>query len=157
MLDERMWKKMTGGRPISLSFDTYLKPIKTNGLIELIDKCIINEEKETIVIIWKDGNKIIAKVSEDDKFDKEFGFLLAFYKYLFLEKFKLSKNEYKRTMECIKGTKLKDYLFIQFNNNSFKERERARKYLSNLKVTIPKKTNVVVTKMKAKIESIEVL
>ena len=138
MIDEKILKKMKNIGTVSLSFDTYLKPIETKGLVEQIDKYIINEAKETVVIIWKNGKKTIAKIAEDDKFDKEFGFLLAFYKYLFLEKFKLSKNEYKRIIECIRQTKLKDYLFIQFNNNSFRNHEKARKYLSKLKVSVPK-------------------
>lgn len=113
--------------------------IKNDNMIEKINKYVINEEKETVVIIWKDGNKTIAKISEDDVFDKEFGFLLAFYKYYFLKVCKLSKNEYKREMECIKWTKLKEYLLMQFNRQTFRDTAKSKKYLENLKITISKK------------------
>lgn len=96
--------------------------------ISEVQRYIINEK--AVIIFWKDGEKTIAKVDVNDKFDKELGFMLAFHKYLNRHN---SKNEMKKLYDCMKDDKFKDYLFIIFNRFTFKDTVKARKYLANLK------------------------
>ena len=96
--------------------------------IDKMERYIINNK--AVIIFWKDGNKTIAKVDEKDKFDKEIGFTLAFNKYL--NRYS-SKTEMKKIYDCISNDKFKEYLFILFNRFTFKDTNKARKYLENLK------------------------
>lgn len=96
--------------------------------IDRIERYIINDK--AVIIFWKDGEKTVSKVNGDDKFDKEIGFMISFYKYLNTS---LSKNEVRKISECIKDDKLKDYLFIVFNRYTYKNTIKAKKYLASLK------------------------
>lgn len=109
-------------------------PIETNkiGKINSIDSYIINNR--AVIIFWKDGKKTIATVDEKDTFDKEFGFCLAVFKYMILKN-NISKSSYKREIECIREDKMKDYLLENFNRVTFKDMEKSRKFLKNLKTT----------------------
>lgn len=42
-------------------------------------QCIFNEQKNTTVLIWKDGEKTKVKKSKDEKFDKRIAFLTAYF------------------------------------------------------------------------------
>lgn len=107
---------------------------ENKGVLDKIDRYIINEN--ATIIFWKDGIKTISKVDTEDTFNKEIGFMLAVYKYLGLYHIqtRCSKTELKRQLECIKQEKLYDFLFIEFNKYTFKDTNKSRKYLSELKV-----------------------
>lgn len=109
------------------------------GILEKIERYIINEN--ATIIFWKDGNKTISRVDAEDVFNKEIGFMLAIYKYLSLycEGESWSKTELKKELECIKTDKLYDFLFITFNKFTFKDTNKAKRYLSELKVEKSKK------------------
>lgn len=102
------------------------------GKIEDIQSYIINNK--AVIIFWKDGKKTVATVDERDAFDKEFGFCLAVFKYMIIRN-NISRNSYKREIECIKEEKLKDYLLENFNRVTFKDMEKSRKFLKALKTT----------------------
>lgn len=123
------------------------------GLIDKIDRYIINEN--ATIIFWKSGDKTISRVDPEDKFDKEIGFMLAVYKYIRLYEDKYSKNELKKDLQCIKDSKLYDYLFIMFNKHTFEDTLKSRRYLEELVVdTKTKKKNNIENK---KVEHIEVI
>lgn len=48
-----------------------------------MDRCYVNEEKGTTVIIWKDGTKTIVKCQEGEDFDFEKGIAMCFMKKAF--------------------------------------------------------------------------
>ena len=101
---------------------------KEDNMLDRIKKYIINDK--AVIIFWKDGNKTVAVCDEEDKYDKELGFLIAFFKYVNRHE---SKSELKRLFTYIKDENLKDYLLIIFNRFTFKNYEKSRKYLKNLK------------------------
>lgn len=109
------------------------------GVLDKIDRYIINEN--ATIIFWKDGNKTISRVDVEDVFNKEIGFMLAVYKYLALYSIKTvwSKTELKKELECVKTDKLYDFLFITFNKFTFKDTNKTKRYLSELKVEKSKK------------------
>lgn len=94
-----------------------------------IDKYIINEN--ATILFWNDGTKTISKRHKEDKFDKELGFLFAY----FYKKYKGSKASRKRVINCIDYKKIKTFLF-EFYVNDIGEDDynKAKRYLSNLKV-----------------------
>lgn len=93
-----------------------------------IKKYIINEN--ATIIFWNDGSKTVSKRHKDDKFDKELGFLFAY----FYKKYDGSNASRKRVIDCIDYKKIKTFLFEFYVNDTDKTPEEARKYLSNLKV-----------------------
>ena len=102
-----------------------------NFSINKINRYIIN--KHATIIFWKDGTKSISKLNACDDFDKEIGVMLAWFKKYCKVK-GISNNDYKRLMGCLNETSMKDYLFIIFNNETFKDAEKSRKYLYSLKL-----------------------
>lgn len=109
------------------------------GVLDKIDRYIINEN--ATIIFWKDGNKTISKVDTEDVFNKEIGFMLAVYKYLalFATDPIWSKTEIKKSLDCIKTDRLYDFLFITFNKFTFKDTNKSKRYLSELKIEKGKK------------------
>lgn len=105
---------------------------KKKGRLAQIESYIINDK--AVIIFWKDGNKTVASVDKRDTFDIEFGFCLAVFKYMIIAN-NISKNSYKREIECIKEDKMKDYLFENFNRVTFSDMEKSRKFFNNLKAT----------------------
>ena len=94
-----------------------------------IQRYIINEG--ATIIFWNDGTKTISKRHKEDKFDKEIGFLFAY----FYKKYKGSKASRKRVIDSIDYKKIKTFLFeFYVNDIGEDDYEKARKYLSNLKV-----------------------
>ncbi len=94
-----------------------------------IDKYIINEN--ATIIFWSDGTKTISKRHKEDTFDKELGFLFAY----FYKKYKGSNASRKRVIDSINYDKIKTFLF-EFYVNDIGEDDynKARRYLANLKV-----------------------
>lgn len=93
-----------------------------------LEKYIINEN--ATILFWDDGSKTISKRHKKDKFDKELGFLFAY----FYKKYKGSKASRKRVIDAINYKNIKTFLFEFYVNDSDKTYDEARKYLSNLKV-----------------------
>lgn len=94
-----------------------------------VDRYIINDG--ATIIFWNDGSKTISKRDKKDKFDKELGFLFAY----FYGKYKGSKASMKRVLDTIDYKKIKTFLFeFYVNNSENSDYEKARKYLSNLDV-----------------------
>lgn len=93
-----------------------------------IKKYIINEN--ATILFWADGTKTISKRDKKDKFDKELGFLFAY----FYKKYKGSKSSMKRVLDAIDYKKIKTFLFEFYVNHSCKDYVQARNYLKNLKV-----------------------
>ena len=116
-----------------LAFATY---INNNGKWVKLDKSNINVDKYIInenatILFWDDGTKTISKRHKEDKFDKELGYLFAY----FYKKYKGSKASRKRVIESINYDKIKTFLF-EFYVNDIGEDDpnKARKYLANLVV-----------------------
>lgn len=94
-----------------------------------IDKYIINEN--ATILFWDDGTKTISKRHKDDTFDKELGFLFAY----FYKKYNGSKASRKRVIDSIDYKKIKTFLFEFYVNDIGEDDYRkARRYLANLKV-----------------------
>ena len=95
-----------------------------------IKKYIINEH--VAVIIWSDDTKTISYRNEEDNFDKELGFLFAY----FYKRWGQSKAATKRVINSIDYNNIKTFLFEFFarDNRDILSYEKARKYLNNLKV-----------------------
>ena len=115
------------------------KSKEDRGVLEKMDRYIINEN--ATIIFWKDGTKTISRVDAEDTFDKEIGFMIAVYKYLGANYTtpRWSKTELRKQLNCVKGSKLYDFLFINFNKYSFQDTNKAKKFLSELKVEKTKK------------------
>ena len=110
--------------------------LKTCGVWEPINlknielkKYIINEN--ATILFWSDGSKTISKRHKEDKFDKELGFLFAY----FYKKYNGSKASMKRVLDTIDYKKIKTFLF-EFYVNDIGENDynKARKYLDKLVV-----------------------
>ena len=109
-----------------LQYSTKLQIVKIGPEIE---KYIINEN--ATIIFWNDGTKTISKRHQEDEFDKELGFLLAYY----YKKCGLSNNARKKVLDCIDYKNLKTFLFWMYVKDKSITPEKARKYLANLKVS----------------------
>ena len=126
--------RLTSGFAQYISADFGYKPITltvsgTHFVTNLkINKYIINDG--ATILFWNDDTKTISKRSKKDEFDKELGFLFAY----FYKKYNGSKASMKRVIDCIDYKKIKTFLFEFYVNDTGKEPEKARKYLSNLKV-----------------------
>ena len=94
-----------------------------------VEKYIINEN--ATILFWDDNTKTISKRHKEDKFDKELGFLFAY----FYKKYKGSKASRKRVIDSIDYKKIKTFLF-EFYVNDIGEDDynKARRYLANLEV-----------------------
>lgn len=93
-----------------------------------IERYIINDG--ATIIFWDDDTKTISKRHKEDKFDKELGFLFAY----FYKKWGDNKSAKKRIIDSIDYKKIKIFLFEFYVKDSGKTTEQAKKYLSSLKV-----------------------
>lgn len=93
-----------------------------------IERYIINDG--ATIIFWDDDTKTISKRHKEDKFDKELGFLFAY----FYKKWGDNKLARKRVIDSIDYKKIKTFLFEFYCKDSNKTSEQARKYLENLVV-----------------------
>lgn len=93
-----------------------------------LEKYIIN--LDATILFWDDGTKTISKRDKQDIYDKELGFLFAY----FYKKFNGSKASMKRVIDTIDYKKIKTFLFEFYVNHSGKTAEQARSYLKNLVV-----------------------
>lgn len=91
-----------------------------------IERYIINDG--ATIIFWSDGTKTISKRHKEDKFDKEIGFLFAY----FYKKWGDNKSAQKRVINSIDYKNIKTFLFEFYVKDSGKTTEQARKYLANL-------------------------
>lgn len=94
-----------------------------------IKKYIINNN--ATIIFWDDDTKTISKRHRGDNFDKEIGFLFAYY----YKKFDGTIASRKRIIKSINYSHIKTFLFEMFVNYSGKTPEQARKYLAQLEVS----------------------
>lgn len=117
---------------MSYSYNPLKSEINKSGRINDIDSYIINDK--AVIIFWKDGKKTVSTIDKRDTFDKKFGFCLAVFKYMIIKN-NISRNSYKREIDCIKEEKMKDYLLENFNRVTFKDMEKSRRFLKNLKTT----------------------
>jgi len=126
--------RLTSGFAQYIMTDFGYKPITltvsgTHFITNLkINKYIINDG--ATILFWNDDTKTISKRSKKDKFDKEIGFLFAY----FYKKYNGSKASMKRVIDTIYYKKIKTFLFEFYVNDSGQEPEKARKFLNNLKV-----------------------
>lgn len=94
-----------------------------------LDKYIINEG--ATILFWKDGTKTISKRHEGDKFDKELGFLFAY----FYKQWGKNKAAIKRVIKTINEDSIKTFLFEFFAKDNHITTEQAKKYLSRLEIS----------------------
>ena len=114
---------------------SYTWTIATDGGFRKVSikKYIINDG--ATIIFWSDGTKTVSKRHKDDVFDKELGFLFAYY----YKKCGLSNASRKRVINSIDYSHIKTFLFEMFVKYSGKTPEKARSYLKNLKTECVKK------------------
>ena len=96
--------------------------------VDEIKRYIINDG--ATIIFWYDGTKTISKKHKEDKFDKEIGFLFAY----FYKKWGDNKSAQKRVINSIDYKNIKTFLFEFYVKDSGKTTEQAKKYLANLVV-----------------------
>lgn len=118
----------TNSNALSFTF-RYLKCEPT------LKRYIIN--KGATILFWSDGTKTISKRHKEDEFDKELGFLFAYY----YKKCGLKKSARRKVIDCIDYSKIKTFLFEMFVKESGYKPEEARKYLRNLRVDEKNGTN----------------
>ena len=95
-----------------------------------LDRYIINEN--ATILFWDDNTKTISKRHKEDKFDKELGFLFAY----FYKKYKGSKASMKRVLDTIDYKKIKTFLFEFYVNDIGEDNyDKARNYLKKLVVS----------------------
>lgn len=109
----------------NFTFYTY----KVKGVKD-ITRYIINEG--ATIIFWLDGTKTISKRNKDDEFDKELGFLFAYFQKRWNDQ---SKSSRKRVLDSIKEDYIKTFLLEFFARDNEMTLEKARGYLKNLKVS----------------------
>lgn len=95
-----------------------------------LTRYIINEG--ATILFWDDGTKTISKRHEEDIFDKELGFLFAYFQKRWNDK---NKSARKRVLNSIKEEYIKTFLLEFFAKDNSTTIEQARKYLNNLKVS----------------------
>lgn len=105
----------------------YDSPIQLAG--KLPEKYIINDG--ATVLFWSDDTKTISKRHKEDTFDKELGFLFAYY----YKKCGLTNAARKRVIDSIDYSKIKTFLFEMFVKESGYTVDKARKYLKGLEVS----------------------
>jgi len=93
-----------------------------------IERYIINDG--ATIIFWSDGTKTISKRHKEDKFDKELGFLFAY----FYKKWGNNNSAKRRIIESIDYKKIKVFLLEFYCRDTGKTLEQTKKYLSNLVV-----------------------
>lgn len=91
-----------------------------------VERYIINEN--ATILFWSDNTKTISKRDKEDKFDKELGYLFAY----FYKKCDYSNQARKRILDCIDYKKIKTFLLEFYVKNEKTTKEKAKKYLSNL-------------------------
>lgn len=126
-IDKRYLSVIGGSSDGEITFSTY-NPVSLfcDDEDAEIDRYIINEN--ATIIFWDDGTKTISKRHKQDKFDKELGFLFAY----FYKKYKGTKASRKRVIDCIDYKKIKTFLFEFYVNDSETTPDQARRYLSEL-------------------------
>lgn len=129
MFDKRYLNVIGGCSGGEITFSTY-NPVSLfyDNEDADIERYIINEN--ATIIFWDDETKTISKRHKEDKFDKELGFLFAY----FYKKYKGSKASRKRVIECIDYKKIKTFLFEFYVIDSKKSYDEAKRYLNELVV-----------------------
>lgn len=125
MSSKKIWEEYIP----SIRIGSIWQPLKDFNDDVKIEKYIINEN--ATIIFWDDETKTISKRHEEDKFDKELGFLFAY----FYKKYDGSKASRKRVIDSVDYKKIKIFLFEFFVNHSEYDRKEAKIYLSNLQVS----------------------
>lgn len=141
---EKVGKLATGSFYVGYDFSKTFVKIE-RGLIDSIKSYIINNK--AVIIFWKDGNKTVATVNENDEFDKTIGFGIAMFKYEYRE----SKNSCKKMLNCIKEYEhvftnvsarearldeintFRIFMENYINHNTFQNMEKTRKFIKALK------------------------
>ena len=95
-----------------------------------LTRYIINEG--ATILFWDDGTKTVSKRHAEDTFDKELGFLFAYFQKRWDDK---NKSARKRVLNSIKEEHIKTFLLEFFAKDNSITVEQARKYLNNLKVS----------------------
>lgn len=110
-------------------FDAWESNLLSYESIPEVERYIINEN--ATILFWSDGSKTISKRDKEDKFDKELGYLFAYFQ----KKYKGSNASRKRVLDTIDYKKIKTFLFeFYVNDIGEDQKDKARKYLSNLRV-----------------------
>lgn len=65
-----------------------------------VKRTIINDKKKTVVILWNNGDKTIAKTSDKDKFDAKIGYALCVIRKWLFDKH-IPKNRQKALLQSI--------------------------------------------------------
>ena len=123
---------VSGEWPIVYNSDFITRWMATPKMKDVndIEKYIINEG--ATIIFWKDKTKTISKRHEDDAFDKELGFLFAYFYKRWDDK---NKSSRKRVLNSVKEEYIKTFLLEFFARDNEMSLEKAKNYLKNLKVS----------------------
>lgn len=107
-------------------FEPYIPNFMKKDYSEYLPSSYIINEGATI--LFYSCGKVISKRNKNDKFDKELGFLVAFFK----KWWNGSKQSQKNVINSVSD--LKTFMFEFFVAKTEMPKEKARKYLANLKV-----------------------
>lgn len=107
--------------------------IAKTSIRDLPKRYIINEK--VCVCIWNDGTITKSWNHEDDKFDKELGFLFCCYQHYYAH---FSKNKRTKILSWINYDSIKEFLIEVFKERNKFTTIEAKKYLQDLEIEKPR-------------------
>ncbi len=99
--------------------------------VDDVKRTIINDKKKTVVILWKNGDKTIAKASDKDKFDAKIGYALCVLRKWLLDK-DIPKNRQKALLQSIDNKKYNDFIIEMYNIITFNDIVKTKKHLEKV-------------------------
>lgn len=99
--------------------------------VDDVKRTIINDKKKTVVILWKNGDKTIAKTSDKDKFDAKIGYALCVLRKWLLDK-DIPKNRQKALLQSIDSKRYNDFIIEMYNIITFNDIVKAKKHLEKV-------------------------
>lgn len=99
--------------------------------VDDVKRTIINDKKKTVVILWANGDKTIAKTSDKDKFDAKIGYALCVIRKWLLDK-DIPKNRQKALLQSIDNKKYNDFIIEMYNIITFNDIVKTKKHLEKV-------------------------
>lgn len=99
--------------------------------VDDVKRTIINDKKKTVVILWENGDKTIAKTSDKDKFDAKIGYALCVIRKWLLDK-DIPKNRQKALLQSIDNKKYNDFIIEMYNIITFNDIVKTKKHLEKV-------------------------
>lgn len=99
--------------------------------VDDVKRTIINDKKKTVVILWENGDKTIAKTSDKDKFEAKIGYALCVLRKWLLDK-DIPKNRQKALLQSIDNKRYNDFIIEMYNIITFNDIVKTKKHLEKV-------------------------